>query len=264
MLYPIRDRVLEHAAIEEGDTVLDVGAGDGLIAFGALSQVGDSGRMIFSDVSQELLNASRALAERMGVLDRCRFLRAPADDLSVVPDESVDVVTTRSVLIYVDNKQAAFREFFRVLRPGGRLSIFEPINRFSFPEPPGQLFGYDVTPFQDIAKKVRAVYHRAQPSDTDSMLNFDERDLLAATDDASFSEIHLELQADIGPNSLALNWDAFVRTSFNPKASTLEEAMRESLTPAEAEEFEAYLRPLTDAGPGMFRSAKAYLWAMKR
>ena len=43
-------------------------------------------------------------------------------------DGSVDVVTTRSVLIYVKDKAAALREFYRVLKPGGRVSLFEPIN----------------------------------------------------------------------------------------------------------------------------------------
>ncbi len=232
-------------------------------ASAALPLVGDSGIVIFSDFSQDLLDVSRSLAAQVGVLDRCRFLRAPAEDLSALADGSVDVVTTRSVLIYVDDKRAAVQEFFRVLRPRGRLSTFEPINRFGFPEPPGQLFGYDVTPIQDIAEKVRAVYHRVHPSDTDSMLNFDERDLLADAEAAGLDEIHLEYQADIGPNSLALPWDTFVRTSFNPRAPTLEEAMGETLTPAEAEQFVAYLRPLMDAAPGTFRSATAYLWTTK-
>jgi len=96
------------------------------------------------------------------------------------------------------------------------------------------------------------------------MLNFDERDLLADAEAAGFDEIHLEYQADIGPNSLTLPWDTFVHTSFNPRAPTLEEAMRESLTATEADRFEAYLRPLMDTAPGTFRSAKTYLWATKR
>jgi len=262
-LYPMRDLVLQHAAIEDGDVVLDVGAGDGLIALGALSLVGAHGIVIFSDISQDLLDVARSLVVQMGMLDRCRFLHAPAEDLSAFAAASVDVVTTRSVLIYVDDKRAALREFFRVLRPGGRLSTFEPINRFGFPEPPGQLFGYDVTPIQGIAEKVRVVYRRVHPLDTDSMLNFDERDLLADAEAAGFDEIHLEYQADIGPN-LTLPWDTFVHTSFNPRAPTLEEAMRESLTATEADRFEAYLRPLMDTAPGTFRSTTAYLWATKR
>lgn len=263
-LYPIRDRVLAHAAIRAGDTVLDIGAGDGLIAFGALDRVGKRGTVILSDISEELLNVSRSLADQMGVRERCRFLLASATNLSALPDSSVDVVTTRSVLIYVEDKRAAFDEFHRVLRPGGRLSVFEPINRFGFPEPPDQLFGYDVTSIRRLAEKVRAVYHRAHPLESDPMMNFDERDLLGQAEAAQFGEIHLEYQVDIGPNALHLPWDAFLGTAFNPRAPTLAEAMRQSLTEAEAKEFEAYLHPLMDRGPGRFRRADAYLWAVKR
>jgi ubiquinone/menaquinone biosynthesis C-methylase UbiE len=51
-----------------------------------------------------------------------------ADSLTEIADRSVDVITTRSVLIYVKDKAAALREFYRVLRSGGRISLFEPIN----------------------------------------------------------------------------------------------------------------------------------------
>ena len=129
-LHPVRDRVLDNAKVRGGETVLDVGCGDGLIAFGALARVGETGAVIFSDISQDLLDHARRLAEQMGALDRCRFVHASADDLAAIEDASVDVVTTRSVLIYVADKRRAFAEFSRVLKPGGRLSIFEPINRF--------------------------------------------------------------------------------------------------------------------------------------
>src|SRR5438132_13751199 len=99
-----RYRILEHAAITEGEILLDVGCGDGLIAFGALDRVGEEGLVIFSDISQDLLDHCRSLAEQMQALDRCRFVRAPADDLAALAPGSVDVVTTRSVLIYVQAK----------------------------------------------------------------------------------------------------------------------------------------------------------------
>ena len=53
-LLPVRDRVLRNAALTGGETLLDVGAGDGLIAFGALELIGEGGRVIFSDISQDL------------------------------------------------------------------------------------------------------------------------------------------------------------------------------------------------------------------
>lgn len=130
-LRPIRDRILEQASIRPGDVVLDVGAGDGLIAFGAAERVGPGGTVIFSDVSDDLLSHSRGLAQELGYGDRMMFVRAAAEDLEDIDDASVDVVTTRSVLIYVHDKAAALQAFYRVLRPGGRLSIFEPINSYS-------------------------------------------------------------------------------------------------------------------------------------
>ena len=88
-LYPVRDLVLQNAQLTAGEVLLDVGAGDGLIAFGALAHVGKQGRVIFSDISQDLLDHSRALAEQMGVLEQCQFIRAWADDLSPIADTSV-------------------------------------------------------------------------------------------------------------------------------------------------------------------------------
>ena len=123
-----------------GDTLLDVGAGDGLIAFGALERLGPSGRVIFSDISADLVEHCRKAATAEELADRCRFVIAPADCLEGVDDGSVDVVTTRSVLIYVKDKAAALREFYRVLRPGGRISLAEPINVLMSPYDP-DLFG---------------------------------------------------------------------------------------------------------------------------
>src|SRR4029453_15222360 len=103
-LGPVRERVLQAARIEPGDVVLDVGAGDGLIAFGALPLVGDGGRVIFGGVSQGLLGVSRGLGRELEAADRCEFVLARAEDLSPIADASVEVVTTRSVIIYVEEK----------------------------------------------------------------------------------------------------------------------------------------------------------------
>ena len=124
LLYPVRDTLLDKARLQPGDTVLDVGTGDGLIAFGAVERLGPSGHVVFSDISQDLLDHCRAAAAAEGLLDRCRFVVASADSLDGIADASVDAVTTRSVLIYVKDKAAALRAFYRVLRSGGRISVF--------------------------------------------------------------------------------------------------------------------------------------------
>ena len=261
-LRPIRDKVLQGANIRDHDVILDVGCGDGLITFGALEQNATC-TVIFSDISQDLLDHAQTAARDLGLLDRATFLQAAADDLSSLNDASVNVVTTRSVLIYVPAKQQAFNEFYRVLKPEGRLSIFEPINRFAYPEPPHLFSGFDVTPILDIAQKVKVVYDRLQPPESDPMLDFDERDLIAWAEQAGFTKVYLELRVKIEPPTQDRPWEVFLRSSGNPKIPTLEEAIEQSLTHAEAAAFVAHLRPLIEMNQGIQRSAVAYLWAVK-
>jgi ubiquinone/menaquinone biosynthesis C-methylase UbiE len=261
-LLTVRDKVLLHAHLGEHATLLDVGCGDGLIAFGALGQSSTT-RVIFSDISQDLLNHAQTLAQQIGVTDRCEFVCAPAENLATIASESVDVVTTRSVLIYVTAKSQALSEFYRVLKPKGRLSLFEPINRFRYPEPENVFWGYDVTQVNELAKKLKAMYHRLQPPESDPMLDFDERDLVTLAENAGFKEIHLELQIDIKQKHTNERWESCIRRAGNPKIPTLAEAMHAVLTPTEQEAFTAHLRPLVDNQQGVDRSAVAYLWAVK-
>ncbi len=261
-LNPIRDNVLSHVNLHSGDVMLDVGCGDGLLAFGALENTAVE-RVVFSDISQDLLDHAQRLAQEMGVANRCEFLRASADDLSAINSASVDAVTTRSVLIYVAAKQAAFSEFYRVLKPTGRLSIFEPINSFAFPEPDPLFDRYDVTPVLDLARKVKALYLQLQPPGSDPMLDFDERDLIRCAEHAGFQEIHLDYQITIKPNIHDVTWDMTLRVPGNPKIPNLEEAMQQTLTSEETQRFVEHLRPLVEAKRGIARSAVAYLWAVK-
>jgi arsenite methyltransferase len=268
-LSAVRDRVLDRAEIREGDVVLDVGAGDGLIAFGALDRVGPRGHVVFSDVSQDLLDVSAALAEEAGVRRRCSFVRAPAEDLAPIEDESVDVVTTRSVLIYVTEKQRAFEEFFRVLRPGGRVSLFEPINRFGGAEPEGTFMGLDAGRVWPLAKRVRDRYEQLTDGAEETMVDFDERDLLELAFAAGFLPANVELEAKIergaplwGDADLA--WDSIVSAAPNPNAPSLGEVFEAELTSEERDRLVGYLRPRYEGGETVVRKAVAYLRAVKR
>jgi hypothetical protein len=71
------------------------------------------------------------------------------------------------------------------------------------------------------------------------------------------------LQVEIKPSTETSDWDAFMRVAGNPKIPTLEEAIGQALTSAEADKFVAHLRPLVEAKQGTVRSALAYLWATK-
>jgi SAM-dependent methyltransferase len=201
-------------------------------------------------------------AHELGALERCEFVRASADALPLA-EESVDVVTTRSVLIYLDRagKKKAFEEFQRVLRPGGRISIAEPINSFAYPEPEGWFNGYDL---RDIADLVRKVIDVSSPEEEQTLIDFDERDLLAWAEVAGFDPIRLEYEAKLEAGSwMSGSWERVLNSSGNPLAPTLGEAIDQALTPAEAEQFVARLRPLVEATAARGRMAFAFLRGVK-
>jgi arsenite methyltransferase len=257
-LRKVRDGVLDHhLKLGDGAVLLDVGAGDGLIGFGALDRTAPTGRVIFSDISRPLLDRCRSLATEMGVSDRCDFVEARAEDLRPIADDSVDAVTTRSVLIYVADKTAAFREFHRVLEPGGRISLFEPINRYAV-----GAFRFDVAPVLDLAQRLRDFYRRLQPLDSDAMMNFDEHDLIAQCEAAGFVDLHLALHIFVRP-ATPQPWDRAMAIPGNPNIPAPREAIAQIFTAEEAARYEAHLRPQVEAGRGVLREAVAFLAAMK-
>ena len=262
---PVRDKVLVNAHLKSGETLLDVGTGDGLIGFGALEKVGADGKVVFSDISEKLLNVCKECATETGVIDRCEFLKADAIDLSAVESESMDAVTTRSVIIYVQEKQKAFEEFFRVLKKGGRVSMFEPIAKlgFEFIDKSNRYLGYDVLPIKDLLKKIYDLY-KDQKDSQSTMGDFDERDLVKMLEKAGFGFIHLELDVTIGnAGLLSGNWEVFYNSSPNPLVPTLRTEVETALTPDEQERFIAHLRPLVEQNIGKTAQCLAYITAVK-
>jgi arsenite methyltransferase len=261
LLYPVRDTVLDKAKLQPCDTVLDVGAGDGLIAFGALGRLGPSGHVVFSEISQDLLDHCRAAAAAEGLAHRCSFVLASADSLTDITEASVDVITTRSVLIYVKDKAAALHAFYRVLRPGGRISVFEPINVLM--RDPDRLSGYDITAVNALAARLIAFYESMQPPGADPMVDFDERDLVRHAERAGFADIDLELRVTVKNGKRPVPWDLALRMSPNPLVPPLGEVLDQVLSPREIAEFTAHVKPLVESGTGRERQAYAYLAAAK-
>jgi SAM-dependent methyltransferase len=258
-LASVREKVLDRANFSAGDRLLDVGCGEGLIGFGALER--GASHVVFSDVSDDLLAFCRETAAALSVSDRCSFVKASAEDLDAIADASVDVVCTRSVLIYVVDKECAFGEFFRVLAAGGRASVYEPINRFGSCERRGGFWGYPSNGLHELAERVEGVFTAIQPP-SDPMLDFDERDLVAFAEGAGFFPVDLELHAEVRATE-PTPWPAFVNSSGNPKIPTIAEAMDQALTPEERERFAEHLRPLVEEGRGVWRMAHAYVTAVK-
>jgi arsenite methyltransferase len=265
-LESIRDRVLDFTEPLADATLLDIGSGDGLIGLAALDRVGAQGSVTFCDISPPLLAHVREAVAALGKLDRADFVLASAEDLSTIPDGSVDVATTRSVLTYVADRQLAFDEMYRVLAPGGRISLFEPINRLMFPEPDDRFWGYDVGGVVDLAGKVKGAFARLEHPDAATMMDFDERDLFAMARRSGFRSIHLELHCNLIPGRSEVaspSLETLLKSAPNPLAPTLREALEQALDATEQARFLSCLDTALERNDSLLLWAAAFLVAHK-
>jgi ubiquinone/menaquinone biosynthesis C-methylase UbiE len=178
--------VLDGAAVSQREALADVGAGTGLLTLAAVERVGPDGDVLALDISVDALEELRAQATSPNI----SYLVATADVLPL-PDASIDVIVTRSVLIYVRDKAEAAREFARVLRTGGRVSLFEPINRRNL----RLTDAVDFTPLGELGERLRALNDEFYETSDDPMLGFDEDDLERFFADAGF-DVAVELEVD--------------------------------------------------------------------
>jgi ubiquinone/menaquinone biosynthesis C-methylase UbiE len=262
----LRDRVLRGARPRKGERILDVGAGTGLIAHGARSKVGAHGLVVALDISHDALAECEreAAAEQEQAVAPLRAVRADAARLPVA-DESIDVVFTRSVLMYLPDHAAGVRELYRVLKPGGRASIFEPINSVYR----GDRWGgdRDMSSLEPEAGQI-AHYLEEQPGRAEraAMTDFDERDLMRWFVEAGF--VHVQLTYEFSyvrgtPGAAAEQILAGLRQRLNPVQPSYEEAARAVLGAAADAYLARYIEVLR-AQPGRRLDAGAYVTARKR
>jgi arsenite methyltransferase len=107
--------------LKPGEVVLDLGSGAGVDCFLAAPQVGPTGHVIGVDMTPEMVARARENARRGGY-SNIEFRQGEIERLPV-PDASVDVVLSNCVINLVPDKGLAYRESFRVLRPGGRVAM---------------------------------------------------------------------------------------------------------------------------------------------
>lgn len=108
-------------SLEPGEQVLDLGCGAGTDTLVAAQMVGPGGRVTGIDMTPEMLDKARASSAEL-TLENVELVQGEAESLPF-PDASFDVIISNGVIDLIPDKEAAFSELFRVLRPGGRIQV---------------------------------------------------------------------------------------------------------------------------------------------
>ena len=120
------------AKIQEGDTVIDLGSGAGNDCFVARKAVGEKGKVIGIDFTEQMIAKARENAEKLG-FNNVEFRHGDIDSMPVTSNKA-DVIVSNCVLNLVPNKHKVLSEIFRVLKPGGHFSISDIVLQGALPE----------------------------------------------------------------------------------------------------------------------------------
>jgi len=138
---------IAEASVREGQVVLDVAAGTGDLTLAFAKKVGQTGKVVMSDINDAMLQVGRDRLFDEGIFNNIECVQANAEQLPFA-DNYFDCITMAFGLRNVTDKQTALHSLYRILKPGGKVLILE------FSHPTSSLFNkiYDFYSFKVIPK----------------------------------------------------------------------------------------------------------------
>ena len=122
----------QFAGIKQGDHVLDLGSGAGNDCFVARAIVGETGKVTGLDFTDAMLTKANENAQKLG-FDNVGFVKGDIEEMPL-PDNSFDVIVSNCVLNLVPDKNKAFAQMLRVLKPAGHFCVSDVVIKGNLPE----------------------------------------------------------------------------------------------------------------------------------
>lgn len=258
-LNSVRDKVLDRANIKPDDTLIDIGTGTGLLAFGAYERLKNTGKVIASDAFADCVEECQQTAKELGIENEIEFLQTDATAIKL-PDASVDVVVMRSVLMHILDKPKTINEFFRILKPNGRISIYESImskyTKFCDLINPENFLDFE---------KLKEIEDKIMSDKNNPVTNFNEESLRKDFEAAGFKNIDIEIiEKSFDDYITKEKIEPWFNFSFSPGQYSAKENFLKYLSEEELNDFMERLKVELDGKTITLKMPLVFIYAEKQ
>jgi ubiquinone/menaquinone biosynthesis C-methylase UbiE len=260
-LFQVRDKVLDRAKLKADDVLIDIGTGTGLLAFGAyerLKSLGGTGKSIASDAFMDCVEECYKIAKECSIENEMGFLQADASNTQL-PENSVDVVVMRSVLVHIVDKAKAVNEFYRILNTGGRVSLFEPVisenTKYFELMTPEKYSNYEALKASEL---------KMTSDEKDPLMNFTQDSLKKDFENAGFKNIDVDIVNQVSTYVVSKEMiEPWFNTPPSPGSLTVKEKYLKDFSEEEVNKFIEILKQDLDGREITITSPTIYLFAEK-